>query len=247
MQLPPRPEPGTGTPGRTTGAVLTICPVPAHVGPASAVSRHHPVGLLCAAYVMNRPVHGHSRTNGSLSVPASLQRPRENGSSDPCPAHTRVAKLFMGTRIPRGSPAFSLTNSKRTPNQQKDPGPCPINDPGEVSDESYPHRKTESPGALAGPARPGHRPAHRRSRGPRVPGRARRLRPATSPSATGWTRTTRAGGGRARDRGGTGRPHENRCPVTSASGWPARRPADVPATTTTPAGIPAFGCNVPTI
>src|SRR4029077_7284363 len=51
------------------------------------------------------------------------------------------------------------------------PGPCPINDPGEVSDESYPHRETEGPGTLAGPARPGHRPGPGRSRGPRVPER----------------------------------------------------------------------------
>src|SRR5690348_2173277 len=76
----------------------------------------------------------------------------------------------MGTRIPRGRAAFSLTNSKQTPNQQ-DPGRAPISDPGEVSDESYPHRKTEGPGTPAGPARPGHRPGPGRSRGPRVPER----------------------------------------------------------------------------
>jgi hypothetical protein len=42
---------------------------------------------------------------------------------------------------------------------------------------------------------------------------ARRSRPATSLSATGWACTTRAGGGRTRDRGGTGRPHGHRCLV----------------------------------
>jgi len=54
------------------GAVLSICPGTCSRRPASAVSRRRPVSLLCAAYVMNRPVHGHSRTNGSLSVPAGL-------------------------------------------------------------------------------------------------------------------------------------------------------------------------------
>ena len=34
-----------------------------------------------------------------------------------------------------------------------------------------PHPKTEGPGTLAGPARPGHRPGQGRSRGPRVPER----------------------------------------------------------------------------
>ena len=62
--------------------------------PASAVSRRHPVGLLCAACVMITPRDGHSRTNDSPGVPADLERPGENGSSDPCPAHTRVAKLL---------------------------------------------------------------------------------------------------------------------------------------------------------
>ena len=58
-------------------------------------------------------------------------------------------------------PRISLRNSKRLPNHQKDPGP-PINDPGEVSDESYPHRTTQGPertpvarGTVAGPADPG--------------------------------------------------------------------------------------------
>ena len=37
------------------------------------------------------------------------------------------------------------------------PGPCPINDPAEIGDESYPHRPTEGPGALARPARLGRR------------------------------------------------------------------------------------------
>jgi hypothetical protein len=48
----------------------------------------------------------HSRTNGSLSVPVGLLRPGENGSSDPCPSHTRVAKLLLGARIPRGTRHF---------------------------------------------------------------------------------------------------------------------------------------------
>jgi hypothetical protein len=39
-------------------------------------------------------------------------------------------------------PGISLTNSKRTTNHQKDPGP-PINDQGEVGDESYPHRTAQ--------------------------------------------------------------------------------------------------------
>ena len=50
--------------------------------------------------------------------------------------------------------------------------------PGEVSDESYPHRRTRGPqrtpvarGTVAGPARPGHRPGHGRWRGPRGPQR----------------------------------------------------------------------------
>ena len=57
-------------------------------------------------------------------------------------------------------PRISLRNSKRLPYHQKDPGP-PINDPGEVSDESYPHRTTQGPertpvarGTVAGPPDP---------------------------------------------------------------------------------------------
>jgi hypothetical protein len=48
------------------------------------------------------------------------------------------------------------------------------------------------------------------SRASRAP---RRSRPATPLSAIGWACTTRAGGGRARDRGGTGRPHGHRCQI----------------------------------
>jgi hypothetical protein len=57
--------------------------------------------------------------------------------------------------------ALSLANSKRTPNHQG-PGPCPVSDPGEVSDEPYPHRtvgarsERRRPGALSsGPPDPG--------------------------------------------------------------------------------------------
>ena len=49
---------------------------------------------------MLTPGHGQSRTNGSLSVPAGLQRPGENGSSDPCPAHTPVANPFYESQNP---------------------------------------------------------------------------------------------------------------------------------------------------
>jgi len=53
--------------------------------PASAASRRHPVGLLCAACVMITPDHGQSRTTGSLGVPADLEQPGEKGVIRPLP------------------------------------------------------------------------------------------------------------------------------------------------------------------
>jgi hypothetical protein len=71
---------------------------------------------------MISPGHGQSRTNGSLSVPTGLQRPGENGSSDPCPAHTRVAKLLWGPETLDGPGIFPDEFEVSLPNQQKDPG-----------------------------------------------------------------------------------------------------------------------------
>jgi len=71
-------------------------------------------------------------------------------------------------------PDIPLANPERMPRQHKDPGRAG-QWPGEVSDESYPHRTTGGPqrtpvarGTLAGPARPRCRPGHGRSRGLRV-------------------------------------------------------------------------------
>ena len=73
--------------------------------------------------------------------------------------------------------------------------------PGEVSDESYPHRTTGGPqrtpvarGTVAGPARPGHRPGHGRPHGPRGPQRRPGhdgLRPALWPAVRTVIRAVR--------------------------------------------------------
>ena len=58
------------------------------------------------------PGHRQSRTNGSLSVPAGLGRPRKKGSSDPCPAHTQEANLSLDTGK---APALTRATAAFTP------------------------------------------------------------------------------------------------------------------------------------
>jgi hypothetical protein len=65
----------------------------------------------------------------------------------------------MGGQNPSRDPSIFPDEFEANAESPEGPGPCPISDPGEASDESYPHPKTEGPGTLAGPARPGQRPA----------------------------------------------------------------------------------------
>jgi hypothetical protein len=93
-QLPPRPAPGSARrDGRGDSADLSrrlLTPMNA-VQPARSCGS--PVCSKCGDHTGLPPIAG---PTAAQSVPADLERPREKGSSDPCPAHTRVAKLLLG-------------------------------------------------------------------------------------------------------------------------------------------------------
>ena len=104
-QLPPRPEPGTGAPGPTAGAVLPVCPgtwsrrLPA---PSPAPSCGSRVGRRRAAHTGPRPEQ-HRRRPERAGGPAAPGTRR--GHPAPALRRPRVATLFTGVMIPRGRAA----------------------------------------------------------------------------------------------------------------------------------------------
>ena len=95
------------------------------------------------------------------SDPGPLPLP-ERGPPAPAPRTARPTRLLpIGWRLAVDMPGIFPGEFEANAESPEGPGPCPVNDPGEVSDESYPHRTAGGPRTGAG--HPGRGRPHRRS------------------------------------------------------------------------------------
>jgi hypothetical protein len=61
----------------------------------------------------------------------------------PCPGHRQADETATDRRLAVDMPSIFPDEFEANAESPEGPGPCLIHDPGEVSDEAYPHRRTE--------------------------------------------------------------------------------------------------------